>query len=586
MSKTSRLGRFDADLSVRQQTGEKIPDTRIDKFVFFGVIVILLSAVLPLIFFPTQGADIVAKIKTFVTNEFGVLYLALGVIALGFVLYVAFSDIGQIKLGNHEDEREFSPTSWAAMLFCAGIGASILYWGMIEWAYYFQGPPFQVAPGSTEAVQWAAAYGIFHWRPAAWALYLIPAVPIAYFYYVRNLPILKVSESLMPILGEKLSRGYLGKMIDIFFVFGMIGGGATTLGLASPLINEGLHELLGVPKNLLVQIVVLGLTTAIFAYSAYQGLKGGIQVLSNINFYLAVALLAFVFIVGPTVFILNTGLDALGRVAQNFLRMLTWTEPFADYADKGFSNSRFPQGWTIFYWAWWIVFAPTIGLFIAKISRGRTIKEMILGSMFFGSLGCAIFFIVLGNYGLYMQLSGELDVVAILNNESATAAIFAILNTLPMAKVVITVFTVLAIIFTATTFDSISYILASVVQKEVDNEPHRWNRLFWAAALSFMPIALLFTSGDLATLQTASIFAGAPLIIIMCLMMVSTLKAAYYDLRFQPDYSLKTIHIDEVPETSPWEQGETSEPPKGSVHAEQAEYEEIREQQKEENNNS
>lgn len=544
-------------------------DTRIDKFVFGGVLFILLCVTLPLIIYPQAGAVLIAEVKLFVTDNFGGMYLALGVVALGFVLYIAFSDIGQIKLGDAAQEREFSTRSWASMLFCAGIGASVLYWGMIEWAYYYQGPPFAKEAASVDAVKWAAAYGIFHWGPAAWAFYLVPAIPIAYFYYVRELPILKVSESMMPVLGENLAHGYVGKMLDIFFVFGMIGGGATTLGLASPLIAEGLHVLLGVPHNNAMNIIVLLITTAIFAYSTYRGLKGGIQLLSNINFYLAMALLIFVFIVGPTVFIINTGLDAIGRVAQNFLRMLTWTEPFANFEEQGFNSSRFPQNWTIFYWAWWIVFAPTVGLFIAKISKGRTLKEMILGSMFYGSLGCAIFFIVLGNYGLYMQLSGELNVVAIINEQSAPAAIFAILNTLPMSKLVVACFTVLAIIFTATTFDSISYILASVVQHEVDEEPHRWNRLFWAFTLCFTPLVLLFTSKDLETLQTASIFAGLPLIIIMCGMMVSTLKAAYYDLHFQPDYELHTIHIDTLPQNSPWELGQTSKPPIGSVHSEQ-----------------
>lgn len=578
MSKPSHLGAFDADLALEQRTPTHKPDTRIDPLVFFGVLVVLFAVTLPLALFPQQGAEIVARIKSVVTNDLGVFYLLLGVLAMGFVFYVSFSDIGKIKLGAPEDEREFSTGSWAAMLFCAGIGASILYWGMIEWAYYYQGPPFGIAAGSPEAIRWAATYGIFHWGPIAWAIYLLPAVPIAYFYYVRNQPVLKVSECLMPILGEKHARGVVGKLIDVFFVFGMIGGGATTLGLASPMINEGLYELFGLPKSLGMQIGVLAITTAIFGYSAYQGLKGGIQMLSNINFYLALILLAFVLAVGPTVFILNTGLDALGRSITHMIHMATWTEPFGEFQDSGFKNTHFPQDWTIFYWAWWIVFAPTIGLFIAKISKGRTIKEMVLGAMFFGSLGCAIFFIILGNYGLYMQLSGALDVLTILNEQSATAAIFAILNTLPMAKVVVFVFTLLALIFTATTFDSISYILASVVQREVDDEPHRWNRLFWAVALCLMPVVLLFTSGDLVTLQTASIFAGAPLIVIMSMMMAATIKAVYYDLHYQPDYSLKTIYVDAIPEVSPWEIGDTSLPPEGSVHAELAEYEQARAQ--------
>lgn len=569
------LGMFDADKNFQPRSTSAIPDTRIDKFTFFGVLVILLAVTLPLVAFPEQGSEWVATTKAFVTNKFGIGYLAFGVLAFIFVIYISFSDIGSIKLGKPEDEIEFKTGSWAAMMFCGGIGASILYWGTLEWVYYYQGPPFALEPGSTAAIQWASTYGLFHWGPIAWAIYLVPAIAIAYFAHVRNSPVLKVSQSLMPLIGEKFAKSNWGRTIDIFFVFGMIGGGATTLGLASPLITRGLYELFGTPNSLYMQLGVLLVTTMIFAYSAYQGLKGGIQFLSNINFYMAIAFLIFVLIAGPTVFILNTGLESLGRSLTQMFTMMTWTESFAQFEQHGFKNTGFPKDWTIFYWAWWLVFAPTIGLFIAKISKGRTIRQMAIGSLFFGSLGCAVFFIVLGNYGLYLQLSDILDVVAVLNDKGATATIFAILNTLPFAKLVIAVFTVLAIIFTATTFDSISYILSSVVQHEVDGEPHRWNRLFWAFTLCFMPATLMFIGG-LDTLQTASIFAGAPLLIIMSMMMLSVIKAAKYDLYYQPDYSLNTIHIEEIPSNAPWEHGETSQAPEGSVWAQQAEYEEMR----------
>ena len=407
---------------------------------------------------------------------------------------------------------------------------------------------------------------------------------IAYFAHVRHSPILKVSQSLMPLFGEKFAKSNWGKLVDIFFVFGMIGGGATSLGLASPMITEGLHELFNTPKDITMQLVVLLVTTLIFAYSAYQGLRGGIQFLSNINFYMAVAFLLFVLVTGPTVFMLNTGLESIGRSLTNMIKMMTWTEAFGEFSGHGFQKTGFPQDWTVFYWAWWLVFAPTIGLFIAKISKGRTIRQMAVGSIFFGSLGCSVFFIILGNYGMYLQLTGALDVVAVLNEQGATATIFAVLNTLPMAKLVIAVFTVLAIIFTATTFDSISYILASVVQHEVNDEPHRWNRLFWAFTLCFMPAVLMFI-GDLSTLQTASIFAGAPLLVIMSLIMLATIKAAKYDLHYQPDYSLSTIHIETVPDNAPWEDGDTSQAPEGSVLAQQAIYEEMRQQNSDNNKN-
>lgn len=521
----------------------------IDRPTFFGALGLLISTVVPLLLFPKEGAEWIAIAKSFMTDKLGFLYLGLGVAAFFFMIYIVFSDIGQIKLGDPDEAPEFKTASWAAMLFCGGIGASILYWGAIEWAYYYQSPPFQLEPGSEEAVRWAATYGIFHWGPIAWSIYLVPALPIAYFFYVRKQPVLKVSAALMPVIGEARSHGWVGKLVDVLFIFGLLGGGATTLGLAAPLITEGVNYLFGVPKTTETQVVVLLVCTAIFAYSAYAGMEKGIKLLSNINFWGALGLLAFILICGPTIFMLETGLDSLGRMLSNFFVMATWAEPFGGYGS--FADTHFPQDWTIFYWAWWLVFAPSMGLFVARISRGRTIKQMVTGSIFFGSMGCFLFFMILGNYGLSLQLSGALDVVGILNAEGATKAIFSILEQLPFSTFVIAAFTVLCLIFTATTFDSISYILASVVQNNVTEEPMRWNRLFWAFALSFMPSVLLFMGG-LSTLQTAAIVGGLPLLVIAVMLMVSAVKAATLDLSHQEGYEDPTINIEELPDVDPW----------------------------------
>lgn len=218
----------------------------IDKPTFFGALGLLFSVIIPLLIWPAEGAEWIAIAKTFMTDKLGFLYLALGIAAFFFMVYIIFSDIGQIKLGDADEKPEFSTASWAAMLFCGGIGASILYWGTIEWAYYYQSPPFQLEAGSEEAVRWAATYGIFHWGPIAWSIYLIPALPIAYFFYVRKQPVLKVSAALMPVIGEARSHGGWGKIIDVLFIFGLLGGAATTLGLAAPLINEGISYLFGI----------------------------------------------------------------------------------------------------------------------------------------------------------------------------------------------------------------------------------------------------------------------------------------------------------------------------------------------------
>ncbi|MCL1036163.1 BCCT family transporter [Shewanella submarina] len=521
----------------------------IDKPTFFGALALLVSVIVPLALFPAEGADWIAVAKTFMTDKLGFAYLTLGLAAFFFMIYIIFSDIGQIKLGDPDEKPEYATGSWAAMLFCGGIGASILYWGCIEWAYYYMNPPFQLEPGSEEAVRWAATYGIFHWGPIAWSIYLIPALPIAYFFYVRKQPVLKVSAALMPVIGEARSHGKLGKFIDVLFIFGLLGGAATTLGLAAPLINEGISYLFDIPTSTGSQIGVLMLCTALFAYSSYKGMDGGIKLLSNINFWGALALLAFVLIAGPTVFMLETGLDSIGRMLSNFFVMATWAEPFGGMGS--FKDTHFPQDWTIFYWAWWLVFAPSMGLFVARISRGRTIKQMVTGSIFFGSLGCALYFMVLGNYGLSLQLSGQLDVVGILQDQGPTRAIFAMLEQLPFSYGVIVVFTLLCIIFTATTFDSISYILASVVQNNVTEDPLRWNRLFWAFTLSIMPSVLMFMGG-LATLQTAAIVGGLPLLIIAVMLMISGVKAATLDLTHQDGYVDPVINIEDLPEVDPW----------------------------------
>ncbi|SKA58212.1 BCCT family transporter [Enterovibrio nigricans] len=521
----------------------------IDKPTFFGALGLLFSVIIPLLIWPAEGAEWIAIAKTFMTDKLGFLYLALGIAAFFFMVYIIFSDIGQIKLGDADEKPEFSTASWAAMLFCGGIGASILYWGTIEWAYYYQSPPFQLEAGSEEAVRWAATYGIFHWGPIAWSIYLIPALPIAYFFYVRKQPVLKVSAALMPVIGEARSHGGWGKIIDVLFIFGLLGGAATTLGLAAPLINEGISYLFGIPSTTVTQIGVLLVCTALFAYSSYKGMDEGIKVLSNINFWGALALLAFVLFAGPTLFMLETGLDSIGRMLSNFFVMATWAEPFGGYGT--FEDTHFPQDWTIFYWAWWLVFAPSMGLFVARISRGRTIKQMVSGSIFFGSLGCALYFMILGNFGLSLQLSGQLDVISILNTEGPTTAIFAILEQLPFSTVVIAVFTLLCIIFTATTFDSISFILASVVQNNVTEDPLRWNRLFWAFTLSFMPSVLMFMGG-LATLQTAAIVGGLPLLVIAVMLMISGVKAATLDLAHQEGYVDPVINIEEFPDVDPW----------------------------------
>ncbi|MBM7706954.1 BCCT family betaine/carnitine transporter [Chryseomicrobium aureum] len=511
----------------------------IDWPTFIGAFLLLMAVTLPLVFFPESGRVIVGLANEYMTTNFGILYLAMGLGAFFFLIFVAFSKNGHIKLGEEGEEPEFNTFSWAAMLFAAGIGSSILYWSVIEWVYYYQGPPFGLEPESPEAIPWATAYGMFHWGPIAWAIYTLPALPIAYFYYVRKKSVLKVSEAVRPVLGKWVD-GPLGKIIDILFIFGLLGGAGTTLALGTPMIAEGVNYLTGIPVNLLTQALIMLLCTIIFAISSASGLKKGIKVLSDLNIWLALFLLAVVLFFGPTRFIVETTFNGVGLILDNFFRMATWAEPFGNLG--GFTESGFPEAWTVFYWAWWLVYAPFVGLFIARISRGRTIRSMIFGTMIYGTLGCVLFFGIFGNYGLHLQLTGQFDVISFMETNGPAATIIAVVSQLPFSYLMVLVFTVLSIIFLATTFDSSSYILASVVQKSVDGEPLLWNRLFWAFTLCILPLSLLFLGG-LDTLQTASIVGGFPLIFIMFLLGWSFMRASNRDIEASDDYESPTIYL-------------------------------------------
>lgn len=497
---------------------------KVDKKVFIPAYLVLLLVSLPIIINPEGSQAVIGDIQTFLITKLGFLYSLYGVFAFIFVAFIAFSKYGKIKLGDKDDKPEFKTFSWAAMLFCAGIGAGVIYWGAIEWVYYYQAPPLGAEVGSWQAAEMAAAYGIFHWGPAAWAIYSVAACSVGYLYYVRKTPVLKISEACRAVLGNRVD-GVLGKVIDIAFMFGLLGATATSLGIGAPLATSGLARVLGIEVTLPFELLIIAIITGLFATSAFLGLKKGIKVLSDINVWLTFVLVIFVFVAGNTVFMLNMGSTAVGRVIQQFPQMMTWLDPAGE--------SMFPQWWTVFYWAWWGAYAPFMGMFIAKISKGRTIKNMLLGAIGFGTAGCVMFFSVLGNYGLDLQLKGEMDVVASLSELGGPETVIQIFENLPFSSFVILIIAVISIVFMATTFDSASYVLAAVSQYELkqNEDPQRWLRLLWAFSLALVPIGFMLMGSPLSVLQTASIVAALPVSVIVIITAISFIKMAKEDKR-------------------------------------------------------
>ncbi|MEH6587035.1 MAG: BCCT family transporter [Halioglobus sp.] len=496
-------------------------EQNVDKTAFFAAVVVILLVSAPLLFAPEAAGRLLLDAYAFVANQFGVLYIIAGCATLIFLAWLAFSRYGSVVLGESGVAPEFSTYSWIGMLFCAGIGAGLMYWACIEWAFYYQSPPYGVEPKSVDAARWASTYGVFHWGFTAWAFYCLPTLAIAYPFYVRKVPVLKFSISC-----DYFFRGNekhpAARLLDFLFMIALIGGAGSSLGFSTPLIASLISRLTGVEMGFGLEAFVVGLCVSLFAISVYLGLKKGIKRLSDFNLALAFILVVFVFLAGPTLFLLKAAVTSIGTMLQNFVQMNTWTDPFTE--------SRFVEDWTVFYWAWWIAYGPFVGLFVTRISRGRTIREVILGMLFYGSLGVALFYLTLGNYALFLETSGQLAVVDILNDSGGNQAIIASLETLPWGELVIAMLCVVAIIFCATTYDSASYILAANATSRLhpSEDPPRWHRAFWAVALAILPISLMY-AGGIKMAQTMVLLVSLPLLAVGVLMSVSLVKSLQED---------------------------------------------------------
>ena len=502
-------------------TVQKNKKLTIDPGIFWSSLIAILAASIPLALYPEAGKAAVDGLLSSFTGTFGWLYLLTGIGSFLFMVWLAYGPLGRIKMGAPDEQPEFRTIPWISMLFCAGIGISICNWAFVEPLYLFSGPPLGIEGGTTEAAEWAAMYPMFHWGVVPWALYLMPALPMAYVLYVRKVNVLRLSEACRGILGKAVD-GPIGKLIDVIVIFSIVGGVGTSLGLSVPLVSALFQEMFGLADSFGLQMGILTAWTAMIAWSVYNGLNKGIQTLSNINAALGFLLLFFVLIVGPTIFLLNLWTNSVGLFLDNFFRINFWTDPVA----KG----GFPESWTIFYWAWWIAYAPMMGLFVARISRGRTIKNIIVNGVVWGTLGCWAFFAIWGGYAIDLQLSGTVDLQAILSSDGIPATVVAILKTLPVAWLVIPLFTLLCFVFLATTVDSSAYMLASICTKELTGyeEPARWNRILWTLMLALVGIGLL-SVGGLKAVQTSTILVALPMIPVLIIMSASLVRWAYRD---------------------------------------------------------
>ncbi|GGJ23182.1 glycine betaine uptake BCCT transporter [Paenibacillus hunanensis] len=479
--------------------------------VFYVSAIILLLFVIVGVVAPQSFENVTANTEGFITNTFGWYYLIIVTAFVAICLYLMVSPVGKIKLGKPEDKPEFSRPTWVAMLFSAGVGIGLVFYGTAEPIshYALQSPTGET--GTSAAVRDAMQYTFFHWGIHAWAVYGLVGLSLAYFMFRHGNPGL-ISATLKPILG-KYATGKFGKAIDIVAVLATVIGVSTSLGFGAVQINGGLSFLYGMPSSFVSQFIIIIIVTVLFLGSALSGLDKGIRILSNVNMILAGALLLLVFILGPTLFTLNLFTDTIGKYLQNFINMSFRLAPLNS------ENREWINTWTIFYWAWWIAWSPFVGIFIARVSKGRTIREFVAYVLLAPSIISFIWFAVFGGSAIALERSGTKLISALTTEQS----LFGMLSTFPFASAISLLAIGLIAIFFITSADSGTFVLGMMTTNGSQN-PSNLLKVIWGLLLTAIALVLLY-SGGLQALQNTMIVAALPFSFVIIMMAVSLLKS-------------------------------------------------------------
>lgn len=492
-------------------------ETIIDRKRFWPAVATIAVAVISVSLNLASIQETVDHIYASCIDVFGWLYIAANIFAFGFALFIAFGPYKHIRLGGADAKPEYSTFAWVAMMFTTSCGAWLVVYGFLEPIYYVSAPPYQITPFSTQAYEYAELYAHYHWGLNVWSLYVPASIAIAYVVHNRKKSSVAMSTACAPVL-KKRSEGFLGCAVDVFSTFGAIISPVISLGTGMPVLLLLIQSCFGISEEYrtTLQIAILCIWVSIFSISVYLGLQKGIKNLSNINIVLALLFMLFIgLLVGPTQ-ILETEINTIGLYASNFVRMLTYTDPFGD--------SSFVTGWTVGYWAVYMTYMPLMGIFTARISKGRTLRELVFGQVVLCSLGCWFAMMTLGNYSLKLQLAG-VDIAGVLSSSGEAAAIQAVLEHMPVPKGMMFLVIVLCFIFLATTIDSGAFVAAETTIRHTSEDvlAPRWSRVFWAAVACAICFVLLKIEG-FKIIRVMAILTGFPLCFVLFIIVASSLK--------------------------------------------------------------
>lgn len=491
----------------------------IDPAVFWPAMFIILGFVGWGTVFPESLSSVSKIVLDAVIADLGWSFVFSSAGFLVFALFLAMSRSGKIRLGQDDERPEFRTASWICMMFSVGMGIGLMFWGVAEPIYHFAGPPHgQAEPRTLEAALVAMKYSYFHWALHPWAIYAVVGLAIAYFTFRQGKSNL-ISAAFTPILGEAAS-GPIGKAIDVLALIATLFGTATSLGLGAQQINSGMNFLWGTGVSNAIALMIIGVMTALFILSAVSGVGKGIQFLSNMNMIIALLLLVFLVCIGPTIFMFNTFTESLGFYLSDLVSMSLRTAAFSD--------GKWLGNWTIFYWAWWISWAPFVGVFIARISRGRTIKEFVTGVILIPSGVTFIWFTIMGGTALHSELFGAGGIVEAVTNEGAAISLFTLLAQYPFAWLTSLIAIFLVAIFFISGADA-GAVVMGMLSSRGTLEPKPGIVVLWGV-LAGASAAVLLVMGGLQGLQTASIIAAAPFLLVMIGLCISLWRALLGEL--------------------------------------------------------
>ena len=496
----------------------KKENSRIDWLITLVPFILIVGLTVLLMVFPEKSNEVIGQIRFFFGDTVGLYYLVIGLGSLTVSLVMGLSKYGDIVLGEPFEKPKYNFFEWGSMMFTCGLAADILFYSFAEWVMYATNPHIAEMGPITE---WASVFPLFHWSFIPWAFYLVLAVAFGFMLHVRKRTRQRYSEACFPVLG-KHSYGFTGRIIDLFALFALLAGTATTFSVATPLLASIVMKLFHIEiSRTMVTIIILVITCIVYTYAVMHGFKG-IGILAKICIFLFFGLLIIVLLFGGQGrFILENGFESFGKMIQNFIGLSTYTDPAR--------NNNFPQDWTIYYWAYWMVWCIAAPFFIGNISRGRTIRQTVLGGYIFGVGSTIVSFIILGNYSLGLQATGQADFIKVYEESGDLYdLILNIIDTMPASNFILVITVLCMIAFYATSFDSIAYTAACYSYKNLgeDEMPHKAIELLWCLLLIALPIGLVFSESSMSNIQSVSIISAFPIGIIMIIMIWSFFKDA------------------------------------------------------------